>query len=49
MDGGQAKLDHHHDGQVIASVHELYQEAWEDGQEVADGQQKTCSGAVIAE
>ena len=48
MDGGQAVLEHHHDGQVIGSVHELYQEAGEDGQEVADGQDKTCSGAVIA-
>ena len=32
MDGGQAEIEHHHDGQVIASV----QEAGEDGQEVAD-------------
>ena len=42
MEGGEAELEDQHDGQVTARVHELCQQAWEDGQEVAGGQDQTC-------
>ena len=47
MNGGKAELEHNEDWQITASVHELCQEAGEDGHDVEDGQDENCSYSVI--
>ena len=46
MEGGKAELDHHQQGHVAPHVNQLHQEAWHNGQEVADGKEKTCLSTV---
>ena len=46
MNGGKVELEQDNYGQVIAIVHELCQEAREDGQGVQKTQDDSCPGSV---